>query len=38
LESLIPDAGLIVYEGGDHYAYLQRAAELCRTLDHFLRH
>lgn len=37
LEKLIPDAGLIVYEGGDHYAYLRRQVEIARTLDHFYR-
>ncbi len=38
LESLIPDAGLIIYPGGDHYAYIRHAAEVCRTLHHFLTH
>lgn len=37
LEKLIPDAGLIVYKGGDHYAYLQHQVEIARTLDHFYR-
>lgn len=38
LEKLIPDAGLIVYDDGDHYAYLRRQTEIARTLDHFYRH
>jgi pimeloyl-ACP methyl ester carboxylesterase len=38
LETLIPDAGLIVYPGGDHYAYLRHAAEVCRALHHFITH
>ncbi|MBK8025592.1 MAG: alpha/beta hydrolase [Chloroflexi bacterium] len=38
LEKLIPDAGLIIYEKGDHYAYLRHQVEIARTLDYFLRH
>ncbi|MBL8131193.1 MAG: alpha/beta hydrolase [Anaerolineae bacterium] len=38
LEKLIPDAGLIVYDDDDHYAYLRRHTEITRTLDHFYRH
>ncbi len=37
LESLIPDAGLIVYEGAGHYSYLERLAETAKTLDYFLK-
>ncbi len=37
LEALIPDAGLIVYEGAGHYSYLERLADTARTLDYFLK-
>ena len=35
MESSIPDAGLVVLEGG-HYVYAERAAELNRIAAHFL--
>jgi pimeloyl-ACP methyl ester carboxylesterase len=38
LEKLIPDAGLIVFEGAGHYSYLERQGEFVRIVDHFLRH
>lgn len=38
LERLIPDSGLIVYPGADHYGYLRHQVEITRTLDHFYRH
>lgn len=37
LEKLIPDAGLIVYEGAGHYSYLERQADTARTVDYFFR-
>ncbi|MBK9125936.1 MAG: alpha/beta hydrolase [Chloroflexi bacterium] len=36
LESLIPDAGLVVFEGAGHYAYLERAADTARIIHRFL--
>jgi pimeloyl-ACP methyl ester carboxylesterase len=38
LEKLIPDAGLIIFEGVGHYSYLERQGEFVRIVDHFLRH
>lgn len=35
LEKLIPDAGVIVYEGATHYAYLERLSAVRKVLDHF---
>jgi pimeloyl-ACP methyl ester carboxylesterase len=35
MESSIPDAGLVVLEGG-HYVYAERAAEFNRIAAHFL--
>lgn len=35
LERTIPDAGLVVYEGAGHYAYLERASEAARVMAHF---
>jgi pimeloyl-ACP methyl ester carboxylesterase len=37
LETLIPDAGLIIYEGAGHYSYLERLAETAKTVDYFFR-
>ncbi|MDE0609628.1 MAG: alpha/beta hydrolase [Anaerolineaceae bacterium] len=37
LESLIPDAGLIVWEGAGHYSYLDRLSDTTRVALHFLR-
>jgi pimeloyl-ACP methyl ester carboxylesterase len=37
LEKLIPDAGLIVFEGAGHYSYLERQGEFVQIVDHFLR-
>lgn len=36
LESLIPDAGLIVFDGAGHYAYLERVADTARIIHRFL--
>lgn len=35
LEQLIPDAGLIVFQGAGHFAYLDRLADFVRITDHF---
>ncbi|MFN2582549.1 MAG: alpha/beta fold hydrolase [Candidatus Dormibacteria bacterium] len=37
MERRIPDAGLVVLEGGSHYAYLEQAARFCHIVDVFLR-
>ena len=36
LEQLIPDAGLVVYEGCTHYAYLERLNQTVNVLWNFL--
>ena len=36
LEELIPDAGLIVFQGAGHFAYLERLTDYLRIVDHFL--
>ena len=35
LESLIPDAGLVVLEGAGHYSYLDRLNEFVQITEHF---
>lgn len=35
LESAIPDAGLVVFDGAGHYAYLERPVEFVRIVDTF---
>lgn len=35
MEKVIPDAGLVVFEGCGHYAFLQQSARFCRILDSF---
>ena len=37
MERLVPDAGLVVFEGAGHYAYLEQVARFCRIVDTFLR-
>jgi len=37
MERLIPDAGLVVFEGAGHYAYLEQAQRFCRIVDVFTR-
>ncbi|MGA8633864.1 MAG: alpha/beta hydrolase [Candidatus Dormiibacterota bacterium] len=37
MEQLIPDAGLVVFEGAGHYAYLEQPARFCRIVEVFLR-
>ncbi|MCZ7540754.1 MAG: alpha/beta hydrolase [Anaerolineae bacterium] len=36
LEQLIPDAGLIVFQGAGHFSYLERLNEYLRIVTHFL--
>ena len=38
LEKLIKDAGVVVYEGATHYAYLERINEVVKVLDNFFSH
>ena len=37
MESLIPDAGLVVFEGCGHFAYAEQPDRFCRIVDVFLR-
>jgi len=37
LEKLIPDAGVILYEGATHYAYLERLDSIVTVLDNFFK-
>jgi pimeloyl-ACP methyl ester carboxylesterase len=37
MEQLIPDAGLVVFEGAGHYAYLEQPDRFCRIVEVFLR-
>jgi pimeloyl-ACP methyl ester carboxylesterase len=37
LESLIPDAGLVVHHGAGHYSYLDRLEETVIIVNHFLK-
>ncbi|MHB1538961.1 MAG: alpha/beta fold hydrolase [Solirubrobacteraceae bacterium] len=37
MESLIPDAGLVVFEGAGHYSYLDQPARFGTIVRHFLR-
>ncbi len=36
MERLIPDAGLVVFEGAGHFAYLEQAQRFCRVVDSLL--
>ena len=36
MEQLIPDAGLVVFEGGTHFAYLEQSARFNSIAHHFL--
>jgi pimeloyl-ACP methyl ester carboxylesterase len=36
MEKLIPDAGLIIFEGAGHFAYLEEPDRFCRITRHFL--
>ena len=35
MEKLIPDAGLVVFEGAGHFAYLDEPDRFCRVVRHF---
>jgi len=35
MEKLIPDAGLVVFEGAGHFAYLDDSERFCRIVTHF---
>jgi len=35
LEQLIPDAGLIVFQGAGHFAYQERLEDYVRNVDHY---
>lgn len=37
LERLIPDAGLVAFEGAGHYSYLERQADAARIMHSFLK-
>jgi pimeloyl-ACP methyl ester carboxylesterase len=37
MERLIPDAGLVEFEGAGHFAYLEQPGRFCRIVDVFLR-
>lgn len=37
MEAAIPDAGLVLFEGAGHFAYLDEADRFCRIVSHFLR-
>ena len=36
LEKLIPDAGVVVYEGCTHYAYLERLNQVVNVINVFI--
>jgi pimeloyl-ACP methyl ester carboxylesterase len=36
MESLIPDAGLVLFEGAGHFAYLDEPDRFCKIANHFL--
>ncbi|HEX2051954.1 MAG TPA: alpha/beta hydrolase [Actinomycetota bacterium] len=36
MERLIPDAGLVLFEGAGHFAYLDEPERFCRVVRHFL--
>jgi pimeloyl-ACP methyl ester carboxylesterase len=37
MEKLIPDAGLVTFEGAGHYSFLERPGQFAAILDSFLR-
>lgn len=37
LEKLIPDAGLVVFDGAGHYSYLERSADAARIMHTFFK-
>ena len=38
MEGLIPDAGLVVFEGAGHFSYLDDLDRFCRIVIHFVEH
>jgi len=36
MEKLIPDAGLVIFEGGGHFAYLEQIGRFNRVVSYFL--
>lgn len=36
MEALIPDAGVVLFEGAGHFAYLDEPVRFCRVAHHFL--
>lgn len=38
LEKAISDAGMVVFDGAGHYAYLDRLADFVRIVSHFFQH
>ena len=37
MEELIPDAGLVTFEGAGHFAYLDQPDRFCTIVRHFLK-
>ena len=37
MERLIPDAGLVVFQGAGNFAYLEQPDRFCRIVEVFLR-
>lgn len=37
MEQEIPDAGLVLFEGAGHFAYLDESARFCRVVRHFFK-
>lgn len=37
MEKMIPDAGLVIFEGHGHFAYLEESGRFCNVIDVFLR-
>jgi pimeloyl-ACP methyl ester carboxylesterase len=38
MERLIPDAGLVIFDGAGHFSYLDRTDQFCRVVTHFVEH
>lgn len=38
MEKLIPDAGLVTFDGAGHFSYLDRTDQFCRVVSHFVQH
>jgi len=37
MEQLIPDAGLVIFKGAGHYAYLEQPTRFCHIVETFFR-